>query len=90
MTDEELTKKIVKVICDLKKSKIIFHKISNKVSGLTACNSPEEEYTVIGVNELGTLRQIKREYFEIGELARKMYQYLKSEDESGGSKGRDN
>lgn len=75
VSDDELAKKLLKIICDVKKSRLVFKSIANEANGHRD-DSPEEEYTVIGKKELDYLRNIESRFFKICEAANKMYKSM--------------
>lgn len=75
MTDDEITKSVIKIISDVKKSKTTFHKIAD----MTVLPTMEKNtnFTVIREDELARLQEIEKRFVEIGGIAHTMYDYLR-------------
>lgn len=75
MTDDEITKSVIKIISDVKKSKTTFHKIAD----MTVLPTIEKNtnFTVIREDELARLQEIEKRFVEISGIAHTMYDYLR-------------
>lgn len=75
MTDDEITKSVIKIISDVKKSKTTFHKIAD----MTIIPEVEKNtnFTVIREDELARLQEIEKRFTEISNIAHNMYDYLR-------------
>jgi len=75
MTDDEITKSVIKIISDVKKSKTAFHTIIDKT--ILPLGKKDENFTVIRADELARLKEIEKRFFDISYIARTMYDYLR-------------
>lgn len=75
MTDEEISAWIKNLVFQNKRAKTILTKII-EMSDLCSNGDSETKFTIIGVDELNTLKTAQKRLFEIRELALNMIKVL--------------
>lgn len=77
MNDKEIAKRVINMISNLKKSKTVFRVIIEKTK--LPIIEKSEKFTVVKTHELERLREIEKRFYDIGDIARNIYQYLRGE-----------
>lgn len=77
MNDKEIAKRVINMISNLKKSKTVFRVIIEKTK--LPIIEKSEKFTVVKTHELERLREIEKRFYDIGDIARNTYQYLRGE-----------
>lgn len=77
MNDKEIAKRVINMISNLKKSKTVFRVIIEKTK--LPIIEKSEKFTVVKAHELERLREIEKRFYDIGDIARNTYHYLRGE-----------
>lgn len=86
LTDEEVTKRVIKSINDLKIAKIAMKKIYDKTN-LDGTNTNSNEFTVVTINRLQQLEHIEKVFYEIAEISKNTYSRIKGKSDVRQNKG---
>ena len=81
ISDEEISKKVIKAINDAKVARTAFRKIHERINNICLGTPEKEEYTIISKNELAYLKNIEKILFEIDEYVEKIYKHLRGNNE---------